>query len=483
MLWTTLLFCAFLGAALFAQAKKAAPRRARGGTARASLARRECPRCGTIAPAAEARCPGCGVPAQVFDFVAAREARFPTPAEGLHPMHAQVREDLCVGCGTCVAACPEQGAIAMHDHLAIVDALSCVGHGECANACPVEAILVTAGATVSRVVVPQMDYNFQTNVPGLYIVGELGGRGLIKNAINEGKVAIEHVHAALSKEPGGGSELARTLDVVIVGAGPAGLSAGLEALRSGLSYVILEQSSLAESVRKYPRHKVLFAEPLNIPLYGDLWVADASKESLLQAWETIVAETGLDVRTECRVEEIARHGWLWRVRAGDEEFRARRVVLAMGRRGTPRRLGVAGEELDKVFYDIVEMEDFAGRQVLVVGGGDTAIESALGLANQEGTRVSLSYRGEKFLRIKDRLRKKLDRAVREDRIELILGSHVRMIRSDTVVLDVGGGVRILPNDDVVVRIGGEAPVAFLERMGVRLVQKEVPLNSDVANAS
>jgi thioredoxin reductase len=247
--------------------------------------------------------------------------------------------------------------------------------------------------------------------------------------------------------------------------------------------VILEQSSLADSVRKYPRHKVLFAEPINIPLYGDLWVADASKEKLLEAWETIVAETGLKVETECRVEEIARHGWLFRIRADGREYRARRVVLAMGRRGTPRRLGVAGEELDKVFYDIVEMEDFAGREVLVVGGGDTAIESALGLANQEGTKVTLSYRGGRFLRIKERLQVKLDKALRDGRIEMILGSSVRMIRPDTVVLDTVGGVRIIPNDDVIVRIGGEAPVAFLEKMGVRFVQKEVPLSPDVANAS
>jgi len=351
---------------------------------------------------------------------------------------------------------------------------------EAANASAAGAI---GGGAASRVVVPQTDFNFQTNVPGLYIVGELGGRGLIKNAIREGKVAIEHIAASLEREVRGDESGSLALDVVIVGAGPAGLSAGLEALHAGLTYVVLERSSLADSVRKYPRNTALFAEPADIPVYSDLWVADASKEKLLETWETIVVESGLKVETECCVEEIVQHGWLFRIQAGGREYRARRVVLAMGRSGTPRRLEVPGEELDKVFYDIVEMADFAGRAVLVVGGGDTAIESALGLAEQEGTSVTLSYRGDRLRRVKERLQVQLDAAVRNGAIELILGSTVRMVRTDTVVLDTDGGVRIVPNDDVVVRIGGEAPVAFLERMGVRLVQKEVPLSPDVANAS
>lgn len=342
---------------------------------------------------------------------------------------------------------------------------------------------LVAGAAAYRELVPTLDANFQTNVPGLYIVGELGGRGLIKNAVNEGKLAIEHVCKAAAQDNAAEDDATHALDVIIVGSGPAGLSAGLEALKSGLKYVVLEQGSLADSVRQYPRHKILFAEPLHVPLYGDLWVADASKESLLQMWETIVSETGLRVETERRVEEIVRQGWLFRVRASGKDYRARRVVLAMGRRGTPRQLGVPGEELEKVFYDIIEMEEFAERHVLVVGGGDNAIESALGLAGQEGTTVTLSYRGNRFSRIRDRLRVQIAAAERDGSVSVLLGSRVKRILSDVVVLQADGETRIIPNDDVVVRIGGEPPSALLEALGVRMVHKEVPLAPDVANAS
>jgi len=335
---------------------------------------RPCPRCQAAVPAGSTFCPSCGIPQQVFEVVAA-DSVAPGAGQAGSALHAIVRGDLCVGCGTCAAACPEPGAIALQGKLAVVDTGLCKGHGDCVGACPIGAIALGAGASVTRVTVPQVDANFETNVPGLYIVGELGGRGLIKNAINEGKIAVEHVARSLEADAAPGEDV---VDVVIVGSGPAGLSAGLEALRRGMTYRVLEQGSLSDTVRKYPRRKILLAEPVKVPLYGDLWVADASKETLLQVWETIVANTGLEVRTGERVENVARDGGVFAVTTGASTYRARKVVLAMGRRGTPRRLDVPGEESDKVFYDIVEMEAFQGRQVLVVGGGDSAIESAVG---------------------------------------------------------------------------------------------------------
>ncbi len=445
----------------------------------AQLAGAPCPRCSAPVPASSAFCPSCGVPQQIFEVVTAPAASGSTASAGA--MRAIVRVDLCVGCGACVSACPEAGAIAMRGRLAAVDASRCVGHGECASACPVGAIAMSAGEATNRVEVPLLSPTFESTVRGLYIVGELGGRGLIKNAINEGKIAVEQIASTLRAGPPHLDTDDGTLDVVIVGSGPAGLSAGLEALRAGLRYVVLEQGSLSETVRRYPRHKVLFAEPIKIPLYGELWIADASKETLLQVWETIVANTGLEVRTGERVKNLARAGDLFEVETEAVRYRARRVVLAMGRRGTPRTLGVPGEELPKVFYDIAEMEAFAGRRVLVVGGGDSAVESALGLANQRGTTVTLGYRGDEFGRVKERNRTKLDAATRAGRLTILLRSQVKEIRPDVVVLDVAGSASILPNDNVIVRIGGEAPTAFLTRIGVRMVQKDVPLPSEKAS--
>jgi len=437
-----------------------------------------CPRCRKAVPQGASHCPSCRAPLQAFELATARVVSGAPAASG--PRHAVVRADVCVGCGACVDVCPEPGAIRLENKLAIVNLDLCKGHGNCAEACPVSGIVITAGESVQRLQVPQVSPDFESNVPGMYVVGELGGRGLIKNAVNEGKLAIEHVARTLaaSRAPAGPG----VYDVVIVGAGPAGLSAGLEALSSRLNYLILEQGTLADTIAKYPREKVLFAEPLRVPLYGDLWVADASKESLLKVWQTAIEKTGLRVTTGQRVENVVREASGFIVRTAQGEHRGRRVVLAMGRRGTPRRLGVTGEDLDKVFYEIVEMEAFAGKRMLVVGGGDSAIESALGLSIQPGASVTLSYRGGEFSRAKERNQKRIADAVAAKRVALLLESEVREIRRDLVVLEHQGALRLLPNDAVVIRIGGEAPYPFLERLGVRIVYKEIPFATGAAKA-
>jgi len=436
---------------------------------------RRCPRCDTTLAGDPVSCPGCGVPLQIFELSAAPAVAPREPDGERRAAHAVVRADVCVGCGACVPVCPEKGAIRLEGKLAVVDASRCTGHGRCVEACPVGGILLATGGEVHRVQVPDVRPDFQSNVPGIYVVGELGGRGLIKNAINEGKLAAENVARELAARGPRTRATDGMLDLAIVGGGPAGLSAGLEAHRSGLRYAILEQGTLADSIRRYPRHKLVLGEPVRVPLWGDLWIADATKETLLRAWQSIVDATGLQLHTGRRVREVRRHPGGFLLSGDDFAVRARRVILALGRRGTPRRLGVPGEESGKVFYDIIEMDAFRGRRVLVVGGGDSALESAIGLAAQPGTPVTLSHRRRDFPRAKERNVEKMRRAEESGSLRVLRESAVTSIDEDRVTLAVAGEKLVVPNDVVIVRIGGEPPDGFLASVGIAKVEKELRL--------
>ena len=466
---TTIVVLLVTGLAIRFHLRRSQPSAGSGGGAGATAA---CPKCGAALSAGARFCAGCGVSQQIFEVAAARRVSIGEVEEkGDGREHAMVRADVCVGCGTCVPACPVDGAIRLEGKLAIVDREKCAGHAKCVEACPVGAILMTTGAAVHRVDVPDIGSDFQSSVAGVWIAGELGGRGLIKNAINEGKVAAENVALALARSQAPAP--ADGYDVIVVGSGPAGLSAGLEALRQGLRVVVLEQGALADSIRRYPRHKLLLAEPVTVPLYGDLWIADATKETLLEVWESILATTDLEVRTEHRVETVVREGSRLRVAGKGFSLLGRHVILALGRRGTPRRLGVPGEDTGKVCYDVAEMEEFRGRRVLVVGGGDSALESAVGMSNQAGTEVTLSCRKAGFDRAKPRNVEKLEAVERSGRVKVLRESEVKEIRAGEVVLEQAGRMLVLPNDDVVIRIGGEPPTFFLERVGIGIVKKEI----------
>ncbi len=381
-------------------------------------------------------------------------------------LHPRINLNRCIGCGLCADACPENDVLAVISGKAVlVDPSHCIGHGACRAACPVEAIVLVFGTARRGVDIPRLKPNFETDVPGLFIAGELGGMGLIRNAMTQGMQAIEAI-AALD-----GLGAPDRFDVAIVGAGPAGIAATLAAQARGLRYVTLEQESFGGTVAHYPRGKIVMTAPVDLPLVGRMHFTETTKEALLDFWRRIEAESGIRVNTGERVEGIARDGDGFAVATPRETYRARAVLLAIGRRGTPRKLGVPGEDLPKVVYRMIDPEQYAGRRVLVVGGGDSALEAATAIAEVEGAAVALSYRGEAFSRAKEKNRARVAEAEAAGRLRVLLASTVREIGAETVTLDHRGETVALDNDDVIVCAGGILPTAFLKKIGIAVETK------------
>jgi thioredoxin reductase (NADPH) len=391
-----------------------------------------------------------------------REAGLVEPVS-LHPLIDDAR---CIGCAACAAACPEQDVLGIvRGKARLVSPADCIGHGACQEACPTDAITLVLGSETRGVDIPMLGPDFQTNVPGLFVAGELGGMGLIRNAIEQGRQAIDSVRQL----PGIGK--GRALDVVIVGAGPAGFSATLAAKEHGLRSVTLEQDTLGGTVAHYPRGKIVMTRPARLPLHGRMQLRETSKESLLGFLRGVERSQAIQIRYQERVESIRRVDGGFEVGTARARYQARAVLLAIGRRGTPRRLGVPGEELPKVVYRLLDPAQYRGRSVLVVGGGDSALEAALGVCAEPGSSVTLCYRGSAFSRAKPKNRQRVAAAEAAGRLRVLLGSEVAEIREAAVVLRMGDGVRELRNDVVVVCAGGILPTDFLTRVGVAIETK------------
>lgn len=385
-------------------------------------------------------------------------------AELQHPV---VDLSRCLGCATCVAACPEEGVLELvHGQAAVVRGARCIGAAACERECPVDAITVTITGAEERDDIPALSPGLEAvGTPGLFLAGEVTAHALIKTAIDQGTLVAAEVARRAAESP---AEAEDVLDLCVVGAGPAGLAASLEARRHGLSFVTIDREERpGGTVARYPRRKLVTTQPIELPLYGKFRQTSYTKEELVELWQGAAEEQSLPIAGGLTFLGAEKEGEHFRVRTSGGDYLAHHVCLALGRRGAPKRLGIPGEDAAKVAYSLLDARSYAGRRVLVIGGGDSAVEAALALSEQDGTEVTLSYRRTAFVRIKAVNERRLYEAVQEQRVRLELGTRPVAIHPDRVDLEREDGSAVsVPNDEVFAMIGGLAPKEVLETSGV-----------------
>lgn len=385
-------------------------------------------------------------------------------------LHPEIDHKLCIGCTNCVAACPEQGAhqvlgmIRKKAHL--VGPTNCIGHGACKEVCPVNAITLVFGTSRRGIDIPRVNPDFQTNIPGVFIAGELGGMGLIKNAVEQGRQAMQSIVNLLQ------TPHQNDLDIVIIGAGPAGLCATLAATEAELKYATVEQEELGGTVAHFPRRKLVMTQPAILPIVGKMDFKEVQKEELIEYWREVEQNTGIAINYGENVEAVepAPNGGFV-VKTSKRNYNTRTVLLSIGRRGSPRKLGVPGEELSKVVYRVIDPAQHRDQHVLVVGGGDSALEAATTIAEEPGTTVTLSYRSDAFSRAKPKNRQRVEEMAAAGRLRVLFSSNVKAIGDGVVEIAHDDTLEEIANDAVVVSAGGILPSAFLRTIGIHVETK------------
>ena len=402
-------------------------------------------------------------------------------SEGPKAQHPHIDNNQCIGCATCTSVCPEGDVLAMIGGKAVlVNGHKCIGHGLCAEACPVGAIEMKMASPGMSADVPFLTPEFETSIPNMFIVGELGGLALIKNAVNQGRDCVDTIAARL-KGNGGAQASSGVHDVLIVGAGPAGISASLRAIENKLKYLTIERDEIGGTVAKYPRQKLVMTSPVEFPMYGKFKKMQLSKENLLAFWDMVLNRADFNCCTGEKVDDIKKgEDGIFTIITTTNEYRSRAVILALGKAGEPRKLGVKGEDLPKVMYRLIEADHYINKKILVIGGGDSAVEAAMGLANQVGNQVTLSYRSERFSRIKERNQRRIDEYSKNGKVKVLFNSNPVEFKPESVLLDVAGTKQELPNDFVWIFAGGNPPTAFLKKVGIGFGSKDVTVETSKA---
>jgi thioredoxin reductase (NADPH) len=390
----------------------------------------------------------------------------------------------CVPIGACVKACPFD-VLAMVPHPdrggkvlpKAVNLEQCKACRACEESCGVKAIqVVTAGESAAALSLPEIDANYESNVPGLYVIGEAAGKPLVKNANNLGFHVVNHMLTD-GLAPGHAQSAGLDYDVIVLGAGPAGLSAAVSAKKVGLRALLLERhEAFANTHRKdYPKGKEVIAEPIDVQSLGHLPIFTATKEEVLAAWGAVIEKEQLDIRYHTRIESIERDDSGFTVLTDSARYDALRVVIATGARGSPRRLAVPGAELPHVRYALEDANEFANVACVVVGGGDNALETAIFLSDaQRGKKgsVALVYRGNSFKRARAEARAEVEARAKAGRLTVHLDTNPIEIRANTIALEKKGGAKLdVRADAVFTMLGAEPALDFLSRIGVKIVQK------------
>jgi len=388
-------------------------------------------------------------------------------SSGPQSQHPHIDANYCIGCAACTMVCPEGDVLAMLGGKAvIVNGYKCIGHSLCAEVCPVGAITMVMASPSMGGDMPYLTPEYETSIKNLFIVGELGGLALIKNAINQGRDCIDNI-ARRAASAGGSGRSPDVLDVLIVGAGPAGISASLRSIEKKLNYVTLDEGEMGGTVAKYPRQKLVMTSPVEFPLHGKFKKTELSKEELIAFWNKVLQRVDFKFRQGEKVNDIKKgEDGIFTVVTAKNQYRSNVVILALGKSGSPRKLGVKGEDLPKVMYRLIEADHYINKKILVVGGGDSAIEAAMGLGHQVGNQVTLSYRKEAFSRIKERNAQRIEESARKGKVKVVFNSAPVEFKEKSVTLEVNGVNQELPNDYVWIFAGGEPPTAFLKKIGV-----------------